>query len=180
MHDPVAILGKRFGEIRKIVISRHSAMLYVLQGRGVDLEDALSEVYLGLLGRARGTSGWNPERTTFAYYVGLVSKSVLLNKIRQASNPNRPQLDMRVEFADGLGDSNDPESYVLLEEWATKSGDDAEVYLQEKLQGLTQRQSQLSSMRRQGARRSLGLVQPRAKRKSPGDHSPGLRSSIAS
>jgi len=73
-------LEKRGLEVRKLF---YAAFARGLVKDGYDPEEALQEVYRGLLARNKGTCPFNVEKSSFGHYVHIVARCVLANYIRK-------------------------------------------------------------------------------------------------
>lgn len=73
-------LEKRGLEVRKLF---YAAFARGLAKDGYDPEEALQEVYRGLLARNRGTCPFNAAKSSFGHYVHIVARCVLANYIRK-------------------------------------------------------------------------------------------------
>lgn len=73
-------LAARGGEVRKLFFA---AFARGLVRDGYDPEEALQEVYRGLLARNAGTCPFDPSKSSFGHYVHIVSRCVLANWIRK-------------------------------------------------------------------------------------------------
>lgn len=57
----------------------------------LSLEDALQEVYKGLLIRNKGKCPWDPNKSSFSHYVHMVARQLLLNMMRKETRVRRIQ-----------------------------------------------------------------------------------------
>lgn len=73
-------LEKRGVEVRKLFFAGFARGL---QKDGYDPEEALQEVYKGLLARNRGTCPFDPSKSSFGHYVHIVARCVLANFVRK-------------------------------------------------------------------------------------------------
>ena len=91
-------LGKRFGEVRKLLLAGYGDRL---ARSGWDVEDVLQDVYLGLLTRNRGTCPWDPEKSSFGHYVHMVCGCIVSNYGRKV-NRVRDREHIGMTDMDGL------------------------------------------------------------------------------
>lgn len=70
-------VAKKYQDIKKIFCHGFRPQLLALRGSGVDEEDLLQEVYLGILSRneKNGKGKFDPTRSSFSHYVHLVARS---------------------------------------------------------------------------------------------------------
>ena len=73
-------LAKRGDEVRKLF---YAAFARGLIKDGIDPEEALQEVYKGLLSRNRGTCPFDVTKSSFGHYVHIVTRCVLANFVRK-------------------------------------------------------------------------------------------------
>lgn len=73
-------LAKRGDEVRKLF---YAAFARGLIRDGIDPEEALQEVYKGLLSRNRGTCPFDVKKSSFGHYVHIVARCVLANFVRK-------------------------------------------------------------------------------------------------
>jgi len=73
-------LAKRGGEVRKLF---YAAFARGLIRDGIDPEEALQEVFKGLLSRNRGTCPFDIKKSSFGHYVHIVTRCVLANFVRK-------------------------------------------------------------------------------------------------
>lgn len=73
-------LSKRGDEVRKLF---YAAFARGLVKDGFDPEDALQEVYKGLLARNRGKCPFDAKKSSFGHYVHIVTRCVLANYVRK-------------------------------------------------------------------------------------------------
>ena len=73
-------LEKRGLEVRKLF---YAAFARGLAKDGYDPEEALQEVYRGILTRNKGTCPFNVVKSSFGHYVHIVSRCILANYIRK-------------------------------------------------------------------------------------------------
>lgn len=73
-------LEKRGVEVRKLF---YAAFARGLVKDGYDPEEALQEVYKGLLARNRGTCPFDSRKSSFGHYVHIVARCVLANYVRK-------------------------------------------------------------------------------------------------
>ena len=70
-------VGARADDIRRL--TRTHPLWRVAVARGLDADDVLQAVFLGLLTRQRGRSRYDPQRASFSRYIRLVAGSVIAN-----------------------------------------------------------------------------------------------------
>lgn len=73
-------LSKRGDEVRKLF---YAAFARGLVKDGFDPEEALQEVYKGLLARNRGKCPFDAKKSSFGHYVHIVTRCVLANYVRK-------------------------------------------------------------------------------------------------
>jgi DNA-directed RNA polymerase specialized sigma24 family protein len=73
-------LAKRGDEVRKLF---YAAFARGLVKDGFDPEEALQEVFKGLLSRNRGTCPFDVKKSSFGHYVHIVTRCVLANYVRK-------------------------------------------------------------------------------------------------
>jgi DNA-directed RNA polymerase specialized sigma24 family protein len=73
-------LAKRGDEVRKLF---YAAFARGLVRDGFDPEEALQEVYKGLLSRNRGSCPFDVSKSSFGHYVHIVARCVLANFVRK-------------------------------------------------------------------------------------------------
>ena len=82
VHIPNGIPDHRWVEVRKIF---YAGFARTALNKGYDPEDVLQELYKALLVRNQGKCPWNPEKSTFAYYVHMVCRGTMSNYHRRYS-----------------------------------------------------------------------------------------------
>lgn len=99
-------LAKRGDEVRKLF---YAAFARGLVRDGFDPEEALQEVYKGLLSRNRGTCPFDIKKSSFGHYVHIVTRCVLANFVRKEKNR------AMYEVAPSYYPTQDGESPTVLE-----------------------------------------------------------------
>ena len=88
--------------IRRIYWSRWS---HAAVSSGIDPDDVLQHIYIGIMNRNKGTNPYNPEQASLSTYVYIVARSVTLNLIesnRRAIRRNgRPLSTMCASMVEG-------------------------------------------------------------------------------
>lgn len=70
-------LKKKYQDVKRIFFRGFQPQILALRGTGVDEEDLLQEVFLGILSRNQknGSGKFDPTRSSFSHYVHLVARS---------------------------------------------------------------------------------------------------------
>lgn len=83
-------LGRYAEDVRKIFFAHFNKQV---EAAGLDPEDVLQEVYIGLMARNRGKNPWNPHMRggrCRGSYIYLVTSSVVKNVWRRDASKQRP------------------------------------------------------------------------------------------
>ena len=135
MHGGVAgrvlDVGAKYADIRRL--TRTHPLFRVAVARGLDADDCLQAVALGLVSRQRTRSAYDPARASFSRYVLLVAGSVLANMLEsQRVRERREGLGTESDAAlHAGGEVGEDESEIVLRLFAVLVGDglDARIVL---------------------------------------------------
>lgn len=78
-------------DVRRIFLK---AWGYKLNRAGIDVEDALQDVYKGILIRNAGRCPFDPAKSSLGHYVWMVCNCVCLNILRQSSRAQFVEIDV--------------------------------------------------------------------------------------
>lgn len=83
--------------IRRIFFHRFSARV---RWAGIDPEDMLQDIYVGLLVRSHGKSAWNPSRGALSTWIYVAISGMVINAADKARRRNRAVLGTERDVAD--------------------------------------------------------------------------------
>ena len=111
-------VGEKYADIRRL--TRTHPLFRVGIARGLDADDLLQAVVLGILTRQQGRSKYDPARASFSRYVHLVAGSVLANVLEsQRVRAKREVLGTEADAATGAsGEAIEDEVEVSLRAFA--------------------------------------------------------------
>lgn len=121
-------LAKRGDEVRKLF---YAAFARGLIKDGIDPEEALQEVYKGLLSRNRGTCPFDVTKSSFGHYVHIVTRCVLANFVRKEKKRNAHEFSGESRTPEGEDRSWDIPVPATQEDSRRSS-----EYLLEKIEGI--------------------------------------------
>jgi len=78
--EPGLHQADRHGDIRAIYFKFFSGMV---TRAGLEHEDVFQEICIGFINRDRGSSGFDPARSSWGHYAYLVTKSILYNLLKR-------------------------------------------------------------------------------------------------
>jgi DNA-directed RNA polymerase specialized sigma24 family protein len=82
-------------DVKRLFLAGYGKLLHM---KGLDVEDVLQEVYMGLLIRNSGDGAWDPAKSSFGHYVHMVCGSVVLNYVSKQKRVHRTDMSLRREI----------------------------------------------------------------------------------
>jgi len=107
-------VGAKFADIRRL--TRTHPLWRVAVARGLDPDDVLQSVVLGLLTRQQGRSRYDPARASFSRYVYLVAGSVIANLLDSQRGRDRREVlgDLDDAARSASGEAVDDEADLVV------------------------------------------------------------------
>ena len=96
-----------YGLVRRIFFRRFSARV---RWAGLDPDDALQDIYVGLLTRSQGKSKWDPSRGGLSTWVYVAISGMVINMAEKSRRTGRTTLGVEEDVSDSV--SCEPDSDI--------------------------------------------------------------------
>lgn len=90
---------KVYGLVRRIFFRRFSARV---RWAGIDPDDALQDIYVGLLTRSKGKSAWDPSRGALSTWIYVAISGMVINMADTQRRRGRTTLGVEDDVSDSV------------------------------------------------------------------------------